>query len=107
MIRRPPRSTLFPYTTLFRSVAFQGGVLAARLQVHAGLMGRGLEELLRVGAEAVEKGCRRALASLADQQPRMDGPLRIARRRQHLPALAPEQLRQQRKVQADGAGAAK
>src|SRR5260221_1921429 len=27
MIRRPPRSTLFPYTTLFRSVsgAYQGG----------------------------------------------------------------------------------
>src|SRR2546427_7869789 len=24
MIRRPPRSTLFPYTTLFRSVQFQG-----------------------------------------------------------------------------------
>src|SRR5256885_10933559 len=24
MIRRPPRSTLFPYTTLFRSLAFQG-----------------------------------------------------------------------------------
>src|SRR5688572_32517584 len=23
MIRRPPRSTLFPYTTLFRSVVFQ------------------------------------------------------------------------------------
>src|SRR3712207_7050831 len=23
MIRRPPRSTLFPYTTLFRSVAFR------------------------------------------------------------------------------------
>src|SRR5688572_32248143 len=23
MIRRPPRSTLFPYTTLFRSIAFQ------------------------------------------------------------------------------------
>src|SRR2546427_4739657 len=23
MIRRPPRSTLFPYTTLFRSLAFQ------------------------------------------------------------------------------------
>src|SRR5256885_9094531 len=26
MIRRPPRSTLFPYTTLFRSVALQAGV---------------------------------------------------------------------------------
>src|SRR5256885_6172046 len=24
MIRRPPRSTLFPYTTLFRSVSFGG-----------------------------------------------------------------------------------
>ena len=24
MIRRPPRSTLFPYTTLFRSVAYSG-----------------------------------------------------------------------------------
>src|SRR2546430_9115582 len=24
MIRRPPRSTLFPYTTLFRSIAFIG-----------------------------------------------------------------------------------
>src|SRR5260221_14249316 len=26
MIRRPPRSTLFPYTTLFRSVACQRGL---------------------------------------------------------------------------------
>src|SRR5260221_2900412 len=25
MIRRPPRSTLFPYTTLFRSIALGGG----------------------------------------------------------------------------------
>src|SRR3712207_8184732 len=25
MIRRPPRSTLFPYTTLFRSVGFESG----------------------------------------------------------------------------------
>src|SRR2546422_7356158 len=27
MIRRPPRSTLFPYTTLFRSEPFRGEVL--------------------------------------------------------------------------------
>src|SRR3712207_7649807 len=26
MIRRPPRSTLFPYTTLFRSPVIEGGV---------------------------------------------------------------------------------
>src|SRR5438093_8684063 len=29
MIRRPPRSTLFPYTTLFRSKLFGGGQKAA------------------------------------------------------------------------------
>src|SRR5258706_9188327 len=29
MIRRPPRSTLFPYTTLFRSGSHRGGILEA------------------------------------------------------------------------------
>src|SRR5690349_22424122 len=29
MIRRPPRSTLFPYTTLFRSVELLDGIVAA------------------------------------------------------------------------------
>src|SRR5258708_29059256 len=28
MIRRPPRSTLFPYTTLFRSLSFTGPAVA-------------------------------------------------------------------------------
>src|SRR3712207_8356654 len=47
MIRRPPRSTLFPYTTLFRSVRVdrQGSlevgmrllVLAERMRDHAGM----------------------------------------------------------------------
>src|SRR2546426_6795712 len=32
MIRRPPRSTLFPYTTLFRS----GGEVPRRLAAHGG-----------------------------------------------------------------------
>src|SRR5256885_10177435 len=31
MIRRPPRSTLFPYTTLFRSAALGLGACAAQL----------------------------------------------------------------------------
>src|SRR3712207_7978585 len=34
MIRRPPRSTLFPYTTLFRSVVLGAG-LRRGLDVHA------------------------------------------------------------------------
>src|SRR3712207_8971453 len=35
MIRRPPRSTLFPYTTLFRSPV--GSPLAAKIQPDLGL----------------------------------------------------------------------
>src|SRR2546427_6789176 len=32
MIRRPPRSTLFPYTTLFRSLCGEGDVRTAQKQ---------------------------------------------------------------------------
>src|SRR3712207_7510192 len=32
MIRRPPRSTLFPYTTLFRSVRAQGPLAQLRVE---------------------------------------------------------------------------
>src|SRR2546430_12595884 len=36
MIRRPPRSTLFPYTTLFRSpVLFEQGDIGFQIQRHA------------------------------------------------------------------------
>src|SRR2546429_5002001 len=47
MIRRPPRSTLFPYTTLFRSI-----YLAYRFADHiARLLGEtGLEVLVRLSA---------------------------------------------------------
>src|SRR2546429_4277118 len=31
MIRRPPRSTLFPYTTLFRSLPVQGGAICRHI----------------------------------------------------------------------------
>src|SRR3989454_7246762 len=38
MIRRPPRSTLFPYTTLFRSLGLRDGVLCGK---QPGNRGRG------------------------------------------------------------------
>src|SRR5687767_15328186 len=44
MIRRPPRSTLFPYTTLFRSQAERRQVVPARVlgaQPHEGANGGG------------------------------------------------------------------
>src|SRR5256885_9498125 len=42
MIRRPPRSTLFPYTTLFRST----NLVTASLAVHASLIGERQDEAL-------------------------------------------------------------
>src|SRR3712207_7523744 len=47
MIRRPPRSTLFPYTTLFRS---QGRGRVANLGVHYGIHSR-VGHLLELGVE--------------------------------------------------------
>src|SRR3712207_7812421 len=48
MIRRPPRSTLFPYTTLFRS--------RHRFGLHRGVDGHPLRVLLRHGAGALRRG---------------------------------------------------
>src|SRR2546426_4989417 len=55
MIRRPPRSTLFPYTTLFRSHDVQGGPQERHHRDrHAELLGAEDDE--RVGhAEEVEQ----------------------------------------------------
>src|SRR3712207_7247876 len=53
MIRRPPRSTLFPYTTLFRSGAARGGRAPGR-----GARGR-----------ALPRGGRRAHLALAAERP--------------------------------------
>src|SRR3712207_7983594 len=56
MIRRPPRSTLFPYTTLFRSAAGESGSRA----VLAGPAGRRTESGEPVDrAPAAEPGPRR------------------------------------------------
>src|SRR2546422_11279419 len=46
MIRRPPRSTLFPYTTLFRSPAREAQVAAAQYRIGT-LVGRSPTEVAR------------------------------------------------------------
>src|SRR2546429_3500531 len=45
MIRRPPRSTLFPYTTLFRSVLVAGGLVRNPLAGAGRATGRALREI--------------------------------------------------------------
>src|SRR2546430_13415346 len=52
MIRRPPRSTLFPYTTLFRSCRVQSRPVAD-LQDHEGAAGPG-----QGGGTDSQGGCR-------------------------------------------------
>src|SRR3712207_6880469 len=49
MIRRPPRSTLFPYTTLFRSIFPEGANFTPRRKVRAlqRLRDRGLVSAVR------------------------------------------------------------
>src|SRR2546426_4021613 len=54
MIRRPPRSTLFPYTTLFRSHGCRGGEPARRGDLHRALARRQCDDhAVRVDARDV------------------------------------------------------
>src|SRR3989454_8089589 len=55
MIRRPPRSTLFPYTTLFRSNPAPGGLQPG----HAARRRRNAHRAAGVGAERAEDQARR------------------------------------------------
>src|SRR5438874_9945643 len=51
MIRRPPRSTLFPYTTLFRSIGGSGGVLSSEDGAAAGGIGCEGDRVTRIARE--------------------------------------------------------
>src|SRR5258707_7583495 len=58
MIRRPPRSTLFPYTTLFRSVnaiVDEAHKKGRKVSCHA-FAGEGLRNCLNAGVESIEHG---------------------------------------------------
>src|SRR5688572_33021415 len=59
ILRRPPRSTLFPYTTLFRSCAHAGAARA-----------RGRDDSLRDRTAAGGAHSRRALRASGEPEPR-------------------------------------
>src|SRR5260221_12734088 len=56
MIRRPPRSTLFPYTTLFRSLAFQFGYTALFRALFADPLKRPFPVFVQLVPPAVQLG---------------------------------------------------
>src|SRR2546429_4264064 len=59
MIRRPPRSTLFPYTTLFRSIRFCSRPTPWMLAASSGMDMRGVLRTLRpVGRSTDRKSTR-------------------------------------------------
>src|SRR2546422_8621166 len=53
MIRRPPRSTLFPYTTLFRSLDLEGHGPPVGKAQHAGVLTRPLDHLRTCGGKSL------------------------------------------------------
>src|SRR2546427_1821957 len=53
MIRRPPRSTLFPYTTLFRSALNGESAVSSRVVTTMVLAAAGEAELLRTKPQAM------------------------------------------------------
>src|SRR2546430_14664963 len=86
MIRRPPRSTLFPYTTLFRS-AVRNAERRPQVLVHVALVGIA-GELLDDARQVDEPGVRIAVA-----RPGRKGDLLVRQhRRELLPARRLERL---------------
>src|SRR2546430_16821045 len=95
MIRRPPRSTLFPYTTLFRSPGECDGGGVAQPSTASSTAGAvapaGGGDLERVVAERRRGGGRDAGRDHFDGRPDGDvattGPARRAAAREHRPLL--------------------
>src|SRR5690242_21324551 len=72
MLRRPPRSTLFPYTTLFRSVHHGLPILVFQLMDEARLVVAGRDDELIDTAESIEPGFEHRLGVLELVGPRSE-----------------------------------
>src|SRR3712207_7536434 len=81
MIRRPPRSTLFPYTTLFRSAAADQLGHANTSTTTDVYFGRAVRRSQRIGRSAMDRT--RAAAAIA--------PIRCGRSEEHTSELQSRQ----------------
>src|SRR3712207_7065794 len=86
MIRRPPRSTLFPYTTLFRSDGRQVGVQRATLHSAGAQGGRG-----RCPHRPRRQGCDLRLGGHLHQALERDGGHEVRRSEEHTSELQSRQ----------------
>src|SRR2546428_8473426 len=92
MIRRPPRSTLFPYTTLFRSLRRQPDEATPEILLRG--HGRGLGEQLFPSRPARRDGksCSRSEEHTSELQSRSDLVCRLLlekKKQQHSATLVP------------------
>src|SRR5256885_14298079 len=77
MIRRPPRSTLFPYTTLFRSNAAQAALYAANAEVARHESELRHAEETRTRLESQESESRTQLGAWREQRSQLTQSLHI------------------------------
>src|SRR5256886_3042597 len=76
MIRRPPRSTLFPYTTLFRSQAHRTPLVFCQSRRSAERIARDLNDRIEDGRVAAHHGSLSRRARLEAENRLKDGELR-------------------------------
>src|SRR2546425_7708265 len=73
MIRRPPRSTLFPYTTLFRSGPGGGGAPGARRALSGGVPHRPDHAARAAGGRARRRSAAAEVDALLSEAPGRSG----------------------------------
>src|SRR3712207_8480090 len=77
MIRRPPRSTLFPYTTLFRSIERSGGDRVAGAADVAAERAHRVHRIVAEGVGSIDLRRRRGQRPVAVQRIRLAAAIQI------------------------------
>src|SRR3712207_9448261 len=90
MIRRPPRSTLFPYTTLFRSLVVPDVLAEAEGPLDDLL--RGADGQRRLAGEVLQRRAVAVHRGVVEVGPELPDGVLAVRAHEHLPAQADDRL---------------